>query len=150
VSAELSSGVGHLSELGQLFEARGRSWAEAIRIRELAQQLSKSGGGRKGPSIQVKLYPPYPPDEPPQAATIRRFNGITAEVERIEATVRGDEDIPAVGVDGDETVWLVSPEADPHAESEALAESVTVGNAFRTTKDATLVRWGEDVLRQLA
>jgi hypothetical protein len=31
----------------------------------------------------VKLYPPYPPDEPRRAAAIRQFNGIVAEVRRM-------------------------------------------------------------------
>jgi hypothetical protein len=32
---------------------------------------------------QVKLYPPYPADEPRRAAAIRQFNGVAAEVARL-------------------------------------------------------------------
>jgi hypothetical protein len=32
---------------------------------------------------QVKLYPPYPIDEPRRAAAIRQFNGVAAEVARL-------------------------------------------------------------------
>src|SRR5262249_28887413 len=32
---------------------------------------------------QVKLYPPYPADEPRRAAVIREFNGIAAEVRKL-------------------------------------------------------------------
>ncbi|MEO8449487.1 MAG: hypothetical protein ABI647_06845, partial [Gemmatimonadota bacterium] len=32
--------------------------------------------------LQVKIYPPYPVDEPRRAAVIRQFNGVAAQIER--------------------------------------------------------------------
>jgi len=75
--------VGRFGDLGRLFESRGHQWAEAVKLRQQDGKLSKlarqidSAATNLGP---VKLYPPYPPDEPRRAQAIRQFNGVAAEV----------------------------------------------------------------------
>ena len=73
-------------ELGRLYQASSERWANAVKVRQTHQQL-----GQLSTQIldthyqltQVKLYPPYPADEPRRAAVIRQFNGVAAEVARL-------------------------------------------------------------------
>ena len=81
------SGVGY-SGLGRLFAAREHVWAEAGRVRQQDRKLSqvaKQISDNKTKLEQVKLYPPYPPNESRRAEAIREFNGIAAEVRRLVA-----------------------------------------------------------------
>jgi hypothetical protein len=69
----------------QLHEQRGRAIAEAVLVRQADQQLGAVAEKvtRATEHVrQVKIYPPYPVDEPRRAAVIRQFNGVAAEIER--------------------------------------------------------------------
>lgn len=74
-------------DLGRLYEARGHGWAEAVRVRQLDGKLGKladRAGDVKVELEQVKLYPPFPIDEPRRAAAIREFNGLAEEIKKME------------------------------------------------------------------
>jgi hypothetical protein len=80
--------VGRYGDLGRLWDRRGASWAEAVRVRQLDRKLSRTAdrvNETRSDLQQVKLYPPYPIDEPRRAAAIRQFNGIAEEVRRLDA-----------------------------------------------------------------
>jgi hypothetical protein len=72
-----------------LWEARGRAWAEAIQAYQRDRRLARFAEGAADTERQLrqlKLYPPYPLDEPRRAAAIRQFNGLAAEARRLIGT----------------------------------------------------------------
>jgi hypothetical protein len=78
--------VGQIGGLGRLLASRGASLAGARQVRHLEEELGRFAdrvASSKSELEQVKLYPPYPIDEPRRAQAIREFNGIAAEVERM-------------------------------------------------------------------
>lgn len=85
-------GESNRGDLVRLYEARGRAWTEAAKARQLDQalgRLSEHAGEVKVRLEQVKLYPPYPIDEFRRAETIREFNGLAAEVRRMNVVIDG-------------------------------------------------------------
>lgn len=82
-------GAGRFTGLGQLYQDRGHVYAEAIKVRQLDKKLSRVADQAKDVKVkldQVKLYPPYPIDEPRRAEAIREFNGLAAEVKKMVAS----------------------------------------------------------------
>lgn len=85
-------GESNRGDLVRLYEARGRAWTDAAKTRQLDRtlgQLSEHAGEVKVRLEQVKLYPPYPIDESRRAETIREFNGLAAEVRRMNVVIDG-------------------------------------------------------------
>ncbi len=85
-------GESNRGDLVRLYEARGRGWTDAVKTRQLDRtlgQLSEHAGEVKVRLEQVKLYPPYPIDESRRAETIREFNGLAAEVRRMNVVLDG-------------------------------------------------------------
>jgi hypothetical protein len=73
-------------ELGRLYQSSSHRWADAVKTRQTDQQLGQLSAkilDTHYELTQVKLYPPYPVDEPRRAAAIRQFNGVAAEVARL-------------------------------------------------------------------
>jgi hypothetical protein len=73
-----------------LYEARGQRFDEAVVIRQVDRTLGRLSGEADGVKTrleQVKLYPPYPIDESRRARAIRDFNGLTAEVRRMNVII---------------------------------------------------------------
>jgi hypothetical protein len=69
-----------------LYQGSSQRWADAVKTRQTDQQLSQLSTkilDTHYELTQVKLYPPYPVDEPRRAAAIRQFNGVAAEVARL-------------------------------------------------------------------
>ena len=125
-------GIGRFGDLGRLYEARKHVWTEAVRVRNLDQKLSRvadRAGEVRVKLEQVKLYPPYPVDEPRRAEAIREFNGIAEEVKRRATT----GEAPKIGL------TALKPHAST-AEAEHAAESLgQVREQFQAER-ATLAR----------
>jgi hypothetical protein len=162
--------VGRFGDLGRLYEARGREWAEAVRIRQLDRRLSKIDeriGALLEELNQVKLYPPYPADEPRRAAAIRQFNGVAAEVARL-APERQLSKLPdnastevataalerlqqtRLAVEQRRQELVVRFAADDPAEKEAERQSEDARTQLGDTPEQGLTRTTSDLLRQLS
>lgn len=164
---------GRFGELGRLYEARGHGWAEAVRVRQLDGKLGKladRAGDVKVKLEQVKLYPPFPIDEPRRAAAIREFNGLAEEIKKMETVASGpglnlatlapnastaaaEQAVSALGQakQGLEARRAaLAEQAASGTGGEALANSREVGAALGGTEAGGISRSVSDLLRQLA
>lgn len=167
------SGVEPVGDLGRLYGARSQGLTEAVHVRQTVRKLDRVAG--RAQAVQekldrVKLYPPYPTDEPERAKAIREFNGVAQEVKRMIGTGEG----PVVELKG------LRPGATPveldraaqsarevtfrfGAQRTALAQRVSsgagveaevqsrgLGLALGETAAAGLSRRAADLLRQIA
>lgn len=74
------------TSFGRLFESSGRLSGEAVGVRQLYRKLGRVAeriAAARTELEQMKLYPPYPVDEPRRAEAIRQFNGLAAEAARL-------------------------------------------------------------------
>ena len=166
-------GVAAAGELGRLYGARSQVLTEAVQVRQTVRKLDRVAG--RAQAVQekldrVKLYPPYPTDEPERAKAIREFNGVAQEVKRMIGSGEG----PVVELNG------LRPGAAPaeldraaqsarevtfrfEAQRAALAQQVAsgsgaeaevqskgLGTALGETAGAGLSRRAADLLRQIA
>jgi hypothetical protein len=162
--------VGRFGDLGRLWESRGRAWAEAVRIHQLDRRLGRFAeqvSETQHQLEQVKLYPPYPIDEPRRARAIRQFNGLVAEARRLihadvspaelgdrATTGEAEAAVVALGRVGGRVAGERASLADKlSAEAEAPEAGLVsgeVGHRFETWSDGRLTRASGDVLRQIA
>lgn len=101
-------------EFRQRYAEREQHFRQADAVRRTdraADRLSRAEDTLQ----QVKLYPPYPADEPLRAKAIRQFNGLTAEAQRL----LGDPPRPTL----------------PH---EATAEQIDAASEALTTTQASV------------
>ena len=120
-------GVGRHSDLGRLYADRGRVWAEAVQVRQQDRKLARvaeKASAVQAKLDQVKLYPPYPIDEPRRAEAIREFNGLAAEVRKMIATGAA----PSV------TVTSLPPAASTAQAEQASVEAGQVNERFTATR----------------
>ena len=159
-SSEQAGGPGEASRLGN--PAR---WAEAAATRQLDRTLGRLSDKTHeiGTKLeQVKMYPPYPIDEPRRAAAIREFNGLAAEVQRMNviitaldphaSTAEAEQAVTSLtqvgeGLQG-RRAGLAAAAAVPGA-GRAEGQSLAIGGALGDTDVGGISRQAGDVLRQI-
>jgi hypothetical protein len=155
-----------------LYLDSSQRWAAAVRTRQADQQLGQLSTRLLDTHYeltQVKLYPPYPVDEPRRAAAIRQFNGVAAEVARLvpqeklnplpnhastaEATTALDALVrarAAVDAKRTELVQQARGPAGLPSDSEAEQQAQDLRAGFQNTEDSGIARAASPLLRQLS
>jgi hypothetical protein len=171
--AKRSAGAGEVKPYGELvrmWERRGASWADAVQVRQIDGKLSRVAeqvSQTRYDLQQVKLYPPYPIDEPRRAQAIRQFNGIAEEVRRLDvarnhgmtalgegaSTAEAEAAIAALGRVGSAIAGrraALAEQAPSRGEvDQAEASSLEVSRSLGD-QDLALARSSEELLRQIA